>query len=169
MISWWTAVVLRSEVRLHFYFEVEEEDPTGGLSWIIKWNKFTFELFIICRSSSWKYYDVFAIWDMSYLFWYFFITSPSRPKVVICVLQFGMLIEYLFEKFPNLDVVSDQAIGDLEVRKIWKLWLFLNCLCLLVSWHCYLRYAFPLYNLVMKFMESWCFWLNLNALLLGIL
>ncbi|XP_057507211.1 arginine--tRNA ligase, chloroplastic/mitochondrial-like isoform X2 [Actinidia eriantha] len=28
--------------------------------------------------------------------------------------QFGMLIEYLFEKFPNLDVVSDQAIGDLE-------------------------------------------------------
>ncbi|KAL6974475.1 arginine--tRNA ligase [Sarracenia purpurea var. burkii] len=28
--------------------------------------------------------------------------------------QFGMLIEYLFEKFPNLDVASDQAIGDLE-------------------------------------------------------
>ncbi|KAH7850954.1 hypothetical protein Vadar_005108 [Vaccinium darrowii] len=28
--------------------------------------------------------------------------------------QFGMLIEYLFEKFPNMEVVSDQAIGDLE-------------------------------------------------------
>ncbi|KAI8553716.1 hypothetical protein RHMOL_Rhmol05G0038000 [Rhododendron molle] len=28
--------------------------------------------------------------------------------------QFGMLIEFLFEKFPNMEVVSDQAIGDLE-------------------------------------------------------
>ncbi|KAI8032759.1 Arginine--tRNA ligase, cytoplasmic [Camellia lanceoleosa] len=28
--------------------------------------------------------------------------------------QFGMLIEFLFEKFPNMEVVNDQAIGDLE-------------------------------------------------------
>ncbi|CAL5364452.1 unnamed protein product [Camellia sinensis] len=28
--------------------------------------------------------------------------------------QFGMLIEFLFEKFPNVEVVNDQAIGDLE-------------------------------------------------------
>ena len=27
-----------------------------------------------------------------------------------------MLIEFLFEKFPSLEVVNDQAIGDLEVR-----------------------------------------------------
>ncbi|KAI8022832.1 hypothetical protein LOK49_LG03G01261 [Camellia lanceoleosa] len=30
--------------------------------------------------------------------------------------QFGTLIEYLFEKFPNLEVVTDQAIGDHERR-----------------------------------------------------
>ncbi|XAR67064.1 Arginine--tRNA ligase [Bertholletia excelsa] len=28
--------------------------------------------------------------------------------------QFGMLIEYLFEKFPDLEVATDQVIGDLE-------------------------------------------------------
>ncbi|KAL8524090.1 hypothetical protein ACS0TY_013888 [Phlomoides rotata] len=28
--------------------------------------------------------------------------------------QFGMLIEFLFEKFPNGEVTNDQAIGDLE-------------------------------------------------------
>ncbi|KAA8523189.1 hypothetical protein F0562_009612 [Nyssa sinensis] len=28
--------------------------------------------------------------------------------------QFGMLIEYLFEMFPDWEVISDQAIGDLE-------------------------------------------------------
>ncbi|CAL5327913.1 unnamed protein product [Camellia sinensis] len=28
--------------------------------------------------------------------------------------QFGMLIEFLFEKFPNVEVVNDQAIGDPE-------------------------------------------------------
>ncbi|CAL5321718.1 unnamed protein product [Camellia sinensis] len=28
--------------------------------------------------------------------------------------QFGMLIEFLFKKFPNVEVVNDQAIGDLE-------------------------------------------------------
>ncbi|XP_028083503.1 arginine--tRNA ligase, chloroplastic/mitochondrial-like [Camellia sinensis] len=28
--------------------------------------------------------------------------------------KFGMLIEFLFEKFPNVEVVNDQAIGDLE-------------------------------------------------------
>ncbi|KAI7979015.1 hypothetical protein LOK49_Contig556G00001 [Camellia lanceoleosa] len=28
--------------------------------------------------------------------------------------QFGMLIEFLFEKFPNVVAVNDQAIGHLE-------------------------------------------------------
>ncbi|MCH98244.1 arginine-tRNA ligase cytoplasmic-like, partial [Trifolium medium] len=35
-------------------------------------------------------------------------------KVHAFVLQFGMLIEYLFEKFPNQDDVSETAIGDLQ-------------------------------------------------------
>ncbi|KAI8002350.1 hypothetical protein LOK49_LG08G02281 [Camellia lanceoleosa] len=30
------------------------------------------------------------------------------------VTRFGMLVEFLFEKFPNVVVVNDQAIGDLE-------------------------------------------------------
>uniref|UniRef100_A0A0A9GSK0 Arginyl-tRNA synthetase catalytic core domain-containing protein n=1 Tax=Arundo donax TaxID=35708 RepID=A0A0A9GSK0_ARUDO len=29
--------------------------------------------------------------------------------------QFGMLIEYLFEKFPNWQEIGSQAIGDLQV------------------------------------------------------
>lgn len=31
------------------------------------------------------------------------------------VLQFGMLIEFLFEKLPKLEKVNGQAVGDLEV------------------------------------------------------
>jgi arginyl-tRNA synthetase len=30
-------------------------------------------------------------------------------------MQFGMLIEYLFEKFPNWKEIGAQAIGDLQV------------------------------------------------------
>jgi hypothetical protein len=30
-------------------------------------------------------------------------------------MQFGMLIEYLFEKFPNWQEIGCQAIGDLQV------------------------------------------------------
>ncbi|CAI5511203.1 unnamed protein product [Closterium sp. Naga37s-1] len=30
-------------------------------------------------------------------------------------LQFGMLIEYLFDKFPDWETIGDQAIGDLQV------------------------------------------------------
>lgn len=30
-------------------------------------------------------------------------------------LQFGMLIEYLFENFPNVKDVNETAIGDLQV------------------------------------------------------
>lgn len=33
-------------------------------------------------------------------------------------LQFGMLIEYLFEKFPNWEDVGNQAIGDLQVSTV---------------------------------------------------
>jgi len=28
-----------------------------------------------------------------------------------------MLIEYLFEKFPNWEEIGDQAVGDLQVRE----------------------------------------------------
>lgn len=31
------------------------------------------------------------------------------------VLQFGMLIECLFEEFPNWEDAGDQAIGNLQV------------------------------------------------------
>ncbi|KAL7204665.1 hypothetical protein ACSBR2_017729 [Camellia fascicularis] len=44
----------------------------------------------------------------------FFVTFLLCLKDIIYVLQFGMLIEFLFEKFPNVEVVNDQAIGDLE-------------------------------------------------------
>ena len=30
-------------------------------------------------------------------------------------MQFGMLIEYLFEKFPDTESVTETAIGDLQV------------------------------------------------------
>lgn len=29
--------------------------------------------------------------------------------------QFGMLIEYLFDEFPNWEEIGEQAIGDLQV------------------------------------------------------
>ena len=35
-------------------------------------------------------------------------------KLTISFWQFGMLIEYLFEQFPNGEV-NDQAIGEIEV------------------------------------------------------
>ncbi|KAK2989606.1 hypothetical protein RJ640_027380, partial [Escallonia rubra] len=38
----------------------------------------------------------------------------TQPKNAITVLQFGMLIEFLFEKFPDWEVANSQAIGDLE-------------------------------------------------------
>lgn len=34
---------------------------------------------------------------------------------MLCALQFGMLIEFLFEKFPNFEDVNETAIGDLQV------------------------------------------------------
>jgi hypothetical protein len=35
-------------------------------------------------------------------------------------MQFGMLIEYLFEKFPNWQEIGSQAIGDLQVRCLFN-------------------------------------------------
>lgn len=35
--------------------------------------------------------------------------------IVQCVLQFGMLIEYLFEKVSNWENISKTAVGDLQV------------------------------------------------------
>lgn len=41
-----------------------------------------------------------------------------RPllKSAAIALQFGMLIEFLFEKFPNFEDVNETAVGDLQVR-----------------------------------------------------
>ena len=36
--------------------------------------------------------------------------------VLPLLMQFGMLIEFLFEKFPNWEELGSQAIGDLQVR-----------------------------------------------------
>ena len=38
-------------------------------------------------------------------------------KVHVLILQFGMLIAYLFEKFPNPEEVNESDIGDLQVRQ----------------------------------------------------
>lgn len=32
-------------------------------------------------------------------------------------LQFGMLIEFLFEKYPDVENIDEAAIGDLQVSK----------------------------------------------------
>ena len=37
-------------------------------------------------------------------------------KVHAFISQFGMLIEYLFEKFPNPEDANEAAIGDLQVN-----------------------------------------------------
>jgi arginyl-tRNA synthetase len=34
-------------------------------------------------------------------------------------MQFGMLIEFLFEKFPEWEELGSQAIGDLQVRVLF--------------------------------------------------
>jgi hypothetical protein len=52
-------------------------------------------------------------------FWYWHYRGL---KVHTFVLQFGMLIEYLFEKFPNQEDVSETAIGDLQVRTYIELY-----------------------------------------------
>lgn len=41
------------------------------------------------------------------------------------LVQFGMLIEYLFEKFPNSEDANETAIGELQVSENFY-FLFLN-------------------------------------------
>lgn len=41
----------------------------------------------------------------------------SASTKFCCILQFGMLIEFLFENFPNVEDVSETAIGDLQVSE----------------------------------------------------
>jgi hypothetical protein len=36
--------------------------------------------------------------------------------VHVLILQFGMLIQYLFDKFPNIEDINEFDIGDLQVR-----------------------------------------------------
>lgn len=38
-------------------------------------------------------------------------------KEVLWILQFGMLIQHLFEMFPNVEDVNEMAIGDLQVSE----------------------------------------------------
>ncbi len=61
----------------------------------------------------------------------FFISKITiQLKVVLCVLQFGMLIEFLFDKFPNVEEVNETAIGDLQVSEEIKIaWIVVgSCL-----------------------------------------
>jgi hypothetical protein len=44
-----------------------------------------------------------------------------------------MLIQYLFEKFPNWEEIGSQAIGDLQVRLFPA--LMLDCYISLAVWH----------------------------------
>lgn len=46
-----------------------------------------------------------------------FVSIPIcfRASYLLFLLQFGMLIEFLYEKFPNWEAGSAPAIGDLEV------------------------------------------------------
>ena len=52
---------------------------------------------------------------------YYILSRISSPfnwhitYIVLCVLQFGMLIEYLFEKVSNWENISKTAVGDLQV------------------------------------------------------
>ena len=41
-------------------------------------------------------------------------------------MQFGMLIEYLFEMFPNWEDAAEQAIGDLQVCGKSYIWVLLH-------------------------------------------
>jgi len=49
-------------------------------------------------------------------------------KVHAFILQFGMLIEYLFEKFPNPEDVKESDIGDLQVRQHMEMNFLCRCL-----------------------------------------
>lgn len=51
--------------------------------------------------------------------------------------QFGMLIAYLFEKYPNPEDVNEAAIGDLQVRKYMEMnsMPIFSCRCLFI--HCF--------------------------------
>lgn len=46
-------------------------------------------------------------------------------KDFLFLVQFGMLIEYLFEKFPNSEDANETAIGELQVSENFY-FLFLN-------------------------------------------
>lgn len=54
--------------------------------------------------------------------WFFienYLHHQHMAQTHLCsFLQFGMLIEFLFEKFPNSEDVSETAIGDLQVSTI---------------------------------------------------
>ena len=47
-----------------------------------------------------------------------FIPMFIKEIKAVFVLQFGMLIEYLFEKFPDTESVTETAIGDLQVSSV---------------------------------------------------
>ena len=57
-------------------------------------------------------------------------TITIQLKVVLCVLQFGMLIEFLFQKFPNWEEITEAAVGDLQVSEDIKIvWIVVgSCL-----------------------------------------
>lgn len=42
--------------------------------------------------------------------------------ILQCFLQFGMLIEFLFEQFPQWENETELPIKDLEVYHMWSIW-----------------------------------------------
>ncbi|CAI7748498.1 unnamed protein product [Closterium sp. NIES-53] len=44
-----------------------------------------------------------------------FLHLPFPPSPPLLPMQFGMLIEYLFDKFPDWETIGEQTIGDLQV------------------------------------------------------
>lgn len=73
--------------------------------------------------------------------------------------QFGMLIEYLFDEFPNWEEIGEQAIGDLQVvlSMCWLLVILratlsvhLDCYYLFESFMNLLNVVSPMQGVVSK-------------------
>ena len=78
------------------------------------------------------------ILEMLILAWGFTLLTTetkciNRYSFFASCLQFGMLIEFLFERFPNWEEVTETAIGDLQVgEKLQNLISLLTCLPFIV-------------------------------------
>lgn len=62
------------------------------------------------------------MWSMELNKWVPLIFIKMNFEIFIIYLQFGMLIEFLFEEFPNFEDVNERAIGDLQVSEHTIIW-----------------------------------------------